>query len=84
MAYIFDPIQNTFIDDEDTSLGNKFALSDDAQNIMDLINKQMGPGTVFPASDLPEIENPYKDFMDRNPKAKLDNGNTPDLTQTPD
>jgi hypothetical protein len=84
LAYIFDPIRNTFVDDEDKSLGNKFALSDDAQNIMDLINKQMGPGTVFPASDLPEIENPYKDFMDRNPIAQLDNVNTPDLDQTPD
>ena len=84
LAYIFDPIRNTFVDDEDKSLGNKLALSDDAQNIMDLINKQMGPGTVFPASDLPEIENPYKDFMDRNPMAQLDNVNTPDLDQTPD
>ena len=29
MAYIFDPLRNTFIDDEDTSLGNKLALVDD-------------------------------------------------------
>ena len=28
MAYIFDPIQNTFIDDEDTSLGNKLQLNE--------------------------------------------------------
>ena len=28
MAYIFDPIRNTFVDDEDKSLGNKFALID--------------------------------------------------------
>ena len=29
MAYIFDPIRNTFVDDEDTSLGNKLALNDE-------------------------------------------------------
>ena len=29
MAYIFDPIRNTFIDDEDKSLGNKLALNDE-------------------------------------------------------
>jgi len=29
LAYIFDPIRNTFVDDEDTSLGNKLALNDE-------------------------------------------------------
>ena len=29
MAYVFDPISNTLIDDEDKSLGNKFALNDE-------------------------------------------------------
>ena len=29
MAYIFDPLRNTFIDDEDTSLGNKLAFLDE-------------------------------------------------------
>ena len=27
------------------------------------------PDIVIPASQLPEKENPYKDFMDRNPMA---------------
>ena len=29
LAYIFDPIRNTFVDDEDVSLGNKLALNDE-------------------------------------------------------
>ena len=28
MAYIFDPIQGTFIDDKDKTLGNKLMLAD--------------------------------------------------------
>ena len=44
MAYIFDPIRNTFVDDEDKSLGNKLALNDDEfQKLLDI------PG-VFRAS----------------------------------
>ena len=69
MAYIFDPISNTYIDDEDQSLGNKLALSEDVEEIIKQIDDQFGPGTVFPASELPPKENPYKDFEDRNPAA---------------
>ena len=48
MAYTFDPITNTLIDDEDTSLGNKFALNDDEfQKLLDI------PG-VFKASEAPQ------------------------------
>ena len=37
LAYIFDAIRNTFVDDEDKSLGNKFALIDmDNVNTPDL------------------------------------------------
>jgi len=32
------------------------------------------PDIVIPASQLPEKENPYKDFMDRNPQNKADGG----------
>ena len=70
LAYIFDPISNTYIDDEDESLGNKLALSQDAEKIIKQIDDQFGPGTVFPASELPPKENPYKDFEDRNPAAE--------------
>jgi len=69
LAYIFDPIRNTFVDDEDTSLGNKLALNDTSEEIIKQIDDQFGPGTVFPASELPPKENPYKDFEDRNPAA---------------
>ena len=70
MAYIFDPIRNTFIDDEDKSLGNKLALNDEEiDKVIKQIDDKFGPGTVVPASELPPKENPYKDFMDRNPAA---------------
>lgn len=69
MAYIFDPIRNTFVDDEDTSLGNKLALNDTSEEIIKQIDEQFGPGTMFPASELPPKENPYKNFEDRNPAA---------------
>ena len=72
MAYIFDPIRNTFVDDEDTSLGNKLALNDTSEEIIRQIDEQFGPGTVFPASELPPKENPYKDFEDRNPMAGIE------------
>ena len=72
MAYIFDPIRNTFVDDEDTSLGNKLALNDTSEEIIRQIDEQFGPGTVFPASELPVPENPYKDFEDRNPMAGIE------------
>ena len=55
MAYIFDPIRNTFIDDEDKSLGNKLALNDEEiDKVIKQIDDKFGPGTVVPASSLPE------------------------------
>ena len=74
MAYIFDPERNTFIDDEDKSLGNKLALVDDDEldKAIKQIDDKFGPGTVFPASELPVPENPYKDFEDRNPMAGIE------------
>jgi hypothetical protein len=55
LAYIFDPIRNTFVDDEDTSLGNKLALVDDDEldKAIKQIELEQGPGTVFPASEAP-------------------------------
>ena len=48
MAYVFDPINNTLIDDEDKSLGNKLALNDEEfQKLLDI------PG-VFRASQAPQ------------------------------
>ena len=74
MAYIFDPIRNTFIDDEDKSLGNKLALNDEEiDKVIKQIDDKFGPGTVVPASELPSKEDPYKDFMDRNPMADASN-----------
>ena len=47
MAYIFDPIRNTFVDDEDKSLGNKFAVLDsDLEAALQELNEKFGSGTV--------------------------------------
>jgi hypothetical protein len=47
LAYIFDPIRNTFVDDEDKSLGNKFAVLDsDLEAALQELNEKFGPGTV--------------------------------------
>ena len=76
MAYVFDPINNTLIDDEDKSLGNKLALNDEElQKLLDI------PG-VFKASEAPqppprpdvqEIE-AINRFMRDNPIKKADGG----------
>ena len=44
--------------------------SAETDEIIKTINDKFGPGTLFPASQLPEPENPYKDFEERNPKAE--------------
>tara|TARA_Y100000004_G_scaffold122270_1_gene137472 strand:- start:218 stop:3475 length:3258 start_codon:yes stop_codon:yes gene_type:complete len=47
LAYVFDPINNTLIDDEDKSLGNKFALLDsELEKAIKELNEKFGPGTV--------------------------------------
>ena len=47
MAYVFDPINNTLIDDEDKSLGNKLALMDsDLEKAIQELNEKFGPGAV--------------------------------------
>jgi hypothetical protein len=55
LAYIFDPERNTFIDDEDTSLGNKLALidNDELDKAIKQLDDKFGPGTTFPASEAP-------------------------------
>ena len=47
MAYVFDPINNTLIDDEDKSLGNKLAVLDsDLEKVLQELNEKFGPGTI--------------------------------------
>ena len=55
MAYIFDPISNTYIDDEDQSLGNKLALLDpDLEDAIRQIGEKYGPDTIKTLDQLPE------------------------------
>ena len=55
MAYIFDPLRNTFIDDEDTSLGNKLALlDDDLEKAIREIGEKYGSDTIKTLDQLPE------------------------------
>ena len=47
MAYVFDYINNTLIDDEDKSLGNKFAVLDpDLEKVLQELNDKFGKGTI--------------------------------------
>ena len=55
LAYIFDPLRNTFIDDEDTSLGNKLALlDDDLEKAIREIGEKYGPDAIKTLDQLPE------------------------------
>ena len=56
LAYIFDRLRNTFIDDEDTSLGNKLALVDNEEidKVIKQIDDKFGPGTMTTLDQLPE------------------------------
>ena len=76
MAYVFDPINNTLIDDEDKSLGNKFALNNEE------FEKLLKIPGVFRASEAPqppvrpdvqEIE-AINRFMRDNPVEKAEGG----------
>jgi hypothetical protein len=58
LAYIFDPIRNTFVDDEDTSLGNKLALNDEE------FEKLLKIPGVFRASEASQPP-PRQEVLDR-------------------
>ena len=66
MAYVFDPINNTLIDDEDKSLGNKLAVLDsDLEKVLQELNEKFGPGTVQQGTQgipQPEIKTPQAIF----------------------
>jgi hypothetical protein len=47
LAYVFDYVNNTLIDDEDKSLGNKFAVLDpELEKVLQELNEKFGPGTI--------------------------------------
>jgi len=47
LAYVFDPTTNTLIDDEDKSLGNKFAVMDsELEKAIQELNEKFGSGSV--------------------------------------
>ena len=84
MRYIYNPVTDQLDDVETPNLGEKYFASAETDEIIKQINEKHGPGTLFPASDMPVPEDPYRDFMERNKRAELplDNFNTPDLEQS--
>ena len=77
MAYIFDPIRNTFVDDEDVSLGNKLALNDEE------FEKLLKIPGVFRASEAPKppktieremFQNAFKDNKAQGGRVNLQDG----------
>ena len=69
MKYLLNLGTGALDDVETPKLGEKYFASAETDEIIKQINDQFGPGTMFPASDAPQPENPYKDFEDRNPAA---------------
>ena len=69
MRYLYNPVTGALDDVETPKLGEKYFASAETDEIIRQINEQHGPGTLFPASEAPQPENPYKDFDDRNPAA---------------
>jgi hypothetical protein len=59
LAYIFDPLQNTFIDDEDTSLGNKLQIA----NLVD--DLQPGPLKDELLEKFDPSQESYEDYLRR-------------------
>ena len=69
MKYLLNLGTGALDDVETPKLGEKYFASAETDEIIKQINDQFGPGTLFPASEAPQPENPYKDFTDRNPAA---------------
>jgi len=69
MQYLYNPVTGELDDIETPKLGEKYFASAETDEIIKTINDQFGPGTMFPASEAPQPQNPYKDFSDRNPAA---------------
>jgi len=59
LAYIFDPLQNTFIDDEDTSLGNKLQIA----NLVD--DLQPGPLKDELQDNFDPSQETYEEYLQR-------------------
>jgi len=90
LAYIFDPLRNTFIDDEDTSLGNKLALlDDDLEKAIREIGEKYGPDTIKTLDQLPENKpaevedterfNRFNRMYEDGGRVNFDNGSDPFL-----
>jgi len=85
LAYVFDPINNTLIDDEDKSLGNKFAVLDsDLEKVLRELNERFGPGTIQEGTEgIPTppktieremFKNAFKDSLADGGRIGFDNG----------
>ena len=68
MKYLYNPVTDQLDDVETPKLGEKYFASAETDEIIKSINEKHGPGTLFPASDLPPIQDPFKEFEIRNPR----------------
>ena len=70
MKYLLNLGTGALDDVETPKLGEKYFASAETDEIIKQINDQYGPGTMFPASEAPQPENPYKDFDRQEPCSK--------------
>ena len=88
MAYVFDYINNTLIDDEDKSLGNKLAVLDsDLEKVLQELNEKFGPGTIQEGTQgipQPEIKTPQAIFeFEERMKGRMADGGRADFADNP-
>ena len=88
MAYVYDYINNTLIDDEDKSLGNKFAVLDpDLEKVLQELNDKFGKGTIQEGTQgipQPPIKIPQAIFeFEERMKGRMAEGGRADFADNP-
>jgi len=73
MKYIYNPVTGTLDDVETPNLGEKYFASAETDALKDMMNEELGPGTIKYGSEIPqpEIKTPQAiyEFGQRNPAA---------------
>ena len=73
MKYIYNPVTGTLDDVETPNLGEKYFASAETDALKNMMNEELGPGTIKYGSEIPqpEIKTPQAafEFSQRNPAA---------------